>query len=236
MILGILQTGHVPDEVKTRHGDYTALYGAMFPGRGYTLKTFSVVDGAFPDGPGDADAWLVTGSRHGAYEDHDWIPPLEDLIRAIHAAAKPLIGICFGHQIVAQALGGRVEKFVGGWAVGRRAYRVGGREIALNAWHQDQVVALPPGATVLGSNEFTCNAMLAIGPRVLTLQPHPEFPAGVVELLIEHRSRTVPAPLLERARNALADPADNTLVHDWIAAVIEGADATDIPFARQETA
>ncbi|NKX44310.1 type 1 glutamine amidotransferase [Roseicyclus persicicus] len=233
MILGILQTGHVPDQVAARDGTYTDLFARLFAHRGFTLRTYSVVDMEFPEGPDAADAWLITGSRHGAYEDHAWIPPLEALIRAIRDAGKPLVGICFGHQIIAQALGGRVEKFSGGWAVGRRHYSIGGRELALNAWHQDQVVELPEGATVLGENPFTRHAVLAHGDRILTVQPHPEFPASVVEALIEHRSGAVPAPLVEAAREALEAPTDSHLIADWLADVLEGQPATRVPFAER---
>lgn len=225
MILGILQTGHVPAEVEARDGDYTALYAAMFPDRGYDVRTFSVVDNVFPVGPNVADAWLISGSRHGAYEDHNWIPPLEALIRSIRDAGKPLIGICFGHQIIAKALGGKVEKFADGWAVGRHEYTVGDVPIVLNAWHQDQVVERPEGATLLGSSPFCENAVLAYGPNILTMQPHPEFTASVVEELIKHRSQTVPKPIVARAKAELAEPVDNSIVYEWLASVLEGADA-----------
>jgi GMP synthase (glutamine-hydrolysing) len=232
MHLGILQTGHVPDQVADRDGTYSDLFARLFAHRGFTLTTWSVVDMTFPDGPGAADAWLVTGSRHGAYEDHPWIGPLEALIREIRDAEIPLVGICFGHQIIAQALGGRVEKFAGGWSVGRRVYEIGGREVALNAWHQDQVVRLPEGATVLGRNDFTAAAAMAVGPRILTVQPHPEFPASVVETLIAHRSATVPDDRLDEARAGLAQPTDNRLIADWLADVLEGAPAARVPFAE----
>ncbi|MBY6202358.1 type 1 glutamine amidotransferase [Maritalea mobilis] len=238
MRIGILQTGHVPDEIKATDGEYADMFARLFEGREFTYDVYNVVDMEFPDGAAAAEGWLITGSKHGAYEDHPWIPPLEELIRAIRDAGAPLVGICFGHQIIAQALGGTVEKFAGGWSVGRRSYQVGDRTLYLNAWHQDQVVALPEGTTVLGHNDFCANAVLAFGPRILTVQPHPEFGASVVQGLIEHRSATVPDPLVDAAREGLSRPTDNPPVADWLADVLEGADATVLPgnFTRKVSA
>ena len=114
MKIGILQTGHSPDNMKDALGDYGDMFVKLLGGHGFDFQIWSVVDGDFPASAVDADGWLITGSKHGAYEDHDWIPPLEQLIRAIREAGRPLVGICFGHQIIAQALGGKVEKFAGG--------------------------------------------------------------------------------------------------------------------------
>lgn len=94
----------------------------------------------------DADGWLITGSRHGAYEDHAFIPPLEGFIRDAYGAAVPMVSICFGHQIIAQALGGKVEKFNGGWSVGAQDYDFGDEKLTLNAWHQDQATRSVPKA------------------------------------------------------------------------------------------
>ncbi len=173
MKIGILQAGHSPDELRDSVGDYGEMFTRLLDGHGFDFQIFSVVDGEFPAGTQDADGWLITGSKHGVYEDHDWIPPLEELIRDIRDAGQPLVGVCFGHQIIAQALGGRVEKFDGGWSIGRTEYNFGNQKLALNAWHQDQVVEAPEGAEIVASTDFCANAAMMIGDKILTIQPHP---------------------------------------------------------------
>lgn len=218
MKIGILQTGHAPDELLKTEGDYDAMFRALLAGEGFTFQTFNVVDGQFPEGADMAEAWLITGSKHGAYEDHPWIAPLEALIREIAAAGQPLVGVCFGHQIIAQALGGKVEKFAGGWAVGRQTYTIAGKALSINAWHQDQVVALPPNTRVLGGNAFCENAVLMIGERILTIQPHPEFGAGVIRGLIEHRGGAVPPAQIAEAKSALQSPTQRGAFRDMMVA------------------
>ena len=105
--VGILICGHFIEEVAAVYEDYRALYAPML-GEGFDCRPYFVVDGEMPASVDEQDGWLVSGSRHGAYEDHVWIPTLEDFLRAAYAAAVPVVGICFGHQILAQALGGRV--------------------------------------------------------------------------------------------------------------------------------
>ncbi|WP_420568112.1 type 1 glutamine amidotransferase [Thalassovita sp.] len=223
MKLGLLQTGHLPDEMLETTGDYSALFTRLLDGHGFQFHTWNVVDNELPDSPQEADAWLITGSKHGVYEDHAWISPLEKLIRQIVAAGLPLVGICFGHQIVAQALGGKVEKFQGGWAIGRHSYDLDGTQLHLNAWHQDQVVTRPEGARVLASNDFCENAMLAYGDHILTIQPHPEFTAQEIQSLLEQRAPgVVPEPLIKGATAQLPNPVDNPSVSLKMASVLKG--------------
>lgn len=223
MRLGLLQCGEVRDTLASRHGDYPQLYAALL-GAGFAWRTFRCFEGDVPEDPDLCDGWLVSGSRFGAYEPHGWIPPLEDLLRKIHGR-RPLVGICFGHQIVAQALGGRVEKARQGWAVGRRAYDWGGETVHLNAWHQDQVTSPPPEAAVIARNDFTDHAGFRIGPTTLTLQPHPEFtPAYIADMIPEVGRGTVPEDRLREAEAALPLPVDNALAGRRLAAVFrEGA-------------
>ncbi|MFV1465686.1 MULTISPECIES: type 1 glutamine amidotransferase [unclassified Phaeobacter] len=210
MKIGILQTGHAPENLIDRAGNYDQMFRTLLADGGFEFDTYAVVDNVFPSGADAADGWLITGSRHGAYEDHDWIPPLEDLIREIHARKKPLVGICFGHQIIAQALGGKVEKFAGGWAVGPVTYQMDGKPLRLNAWHQDQVTALPEGARVLAGNDHCKNGILAYGDHIWTLQPHPEFASSFVGGLIDSRGRgVVPDEILDAASADLHHPVQS---------------------------
>ncbi|MGA0714206.1 MAG: peroxidase-related enzyme [Gemmobacter sp.] len=152
MHIGILQTGAAPDALRPDHGDYPDAFERLLAAEGFRFTTWRVEEMEFPPGIDAADGWLITGSRHGAYEDHPFIRPLEAFIRAALGAGVPVVGICFGHQIMAQAMGGRVERFAGGWAVGPTRYDFGGETLTLNAWHRDQVVAVPPGAEVIAQN------------------------------------------------------------------------------------
>jgi GMP synthase (glutamine-hydrolysing) len=219
MLIGILQTGRAPDALIGASGDYPAMFERLLGGRGFRFRTWPVLDGVFPDSVYAAQGWLITGSRHAAYEDHPWIPPLEAFIRDAYAARVPLVGICFGHQIIAQALGGRVEKFAGGWSVGPTDYDFDGQRLTLNAWHQDQVVARPADATPLASNGFCENAALVYGDRALTLQAHPEFRSDFIAGLIETRGRgLVPDAVLATAAERLDQPIEDGAIADRIAA------------------
>ena len=219
MKIGILMTGHAVPELQERAGDYDAMFARLLAGRGFEFETYNVVDEQYPSAPDACDGWLITGSKHGAYEDHPWIPPLEEFIRAVYASGRPMIGVCFGHQIIAQALGGKVIKYPGGWSVGRTEYDLDGETFALNAWHQDQVTEVPQGAEVIGKSDFCANAAMVYDDRILTIQPHPEFGPDIVEDLIRLRGKgVVPDDLLEGATARLDAPTDADRFADRMAA------------------
>ena len=224
MKIGILQTGLAPDVLMDRTGDYPDMFARLLAGHGFEFQTYRVVEGQFPASVTACDGWLITGSRHGAYEDHPWIPPLEDFIRKAYAARVPLVGICFGHQIVAQAMGGRVERYSQGWAVGATDYDFGGQTLRLNAWHRDQVTEAPPMAKVIASNAFCANAALLYDDRTLTVQAHPEFRPEFIDGLMQTRGKgLVPDDLLARAADRLTLPLNDQTIADRIAAFFEMA-------------
>lgn len=219
MLIGILVTGHVHETLTRAYGDYSTMFMRLLDGYGFTFRTWNVVDMDFPASVQDADGWLLTGSRHGAYEELPFIPPMEDFIRRAYAEKVPLVGICFGHQIMAQALGGKVVKFDKGWSVGAETYDFEGRKLTLNAWHQDQVVEKPADATVIGTSAFCEFAALQYGDRAWSVQPHPEIRDDYMKGLLDKRGPgIVPDDVLAQSHSKLGTPLDDKLIADQIAA------------------
>ena len=220
MKLAILETGRPPGDLAQRFGDYPAMFERML-GDGFTLESFDVAAGKFPKAPGDHDAYLLTGSPAGVYDPLPWIAALADFIR--EAKASKMVGVCFGHQAMADALGGRVEKSDKGWAVGLHRYAVDRvypwmdpvAEIAAPVSHQDQVVVQPPNTEVIASSAFTPYAALAWTDRpAISVQFHPEFEPEYAKALIEHRRGIVPDA--DAAIASLDAPNDSRRVAEWV--------------------
>lgn len=219
MRIGILQTGQSPDALRAEMGDYPEMFARLLADRGLDFRTWHVEAMEFPKDVHECDGWLITGSRHAAYEDHPFIRPLEDFIRRAYAEKVPLVGICFGHQIIAQALGGRVERSGRGWAVGPTDYDFDGETMTMNAWHRDQVTELPPMAERLGGNDFCENAALVYDDRAFTVQAHPEFSDDFVDGLMRTRGKgVVPDELMAAASGKLGRRNSSSAIADRIAA------------------
>lgn len=231
MKIGILATGITPDELLDDFGSYADMCMQLLRPEieGVSFQTYDVREDAFPVAAGDCDAWLITGSKFSAYEDLPWIRRLKALIRQIWESQRPMVGICFGHQVVAEALGGRVEKSANGWGVGLHRYQVAGQwqqgtglppVLTLNAFHRDQVVVKPEGAEVVARSAFCPYAALAYGDRILTLQAHPEFAPAYEYLLIALRKgQAIPDEAAEQGLATLRqarDSTDSAAVAAWL--------------------
>jgi len=219
MKLAILETGRPPGKLADRFGDYPAMLARLL-GAGFEIEVFDVQAGVFPQANGHG-AVLITGSPAGVYDPLPWIAPLMDFIRA--TGESKMVGVCFGHQVMAEALGGRVEKSAKGWGAGLHRYSVvrteswmdDAREIAIPASHQDQVVVQPPNTEIVAASDFTPYAALAWTDRpAISFQFHPEFSSAFAQALIERRYDVVPDP--DTAIASLDAANDSARVGGWI--------------------
>jgi GMP synthase-like glutamine amidotransferase len=219
--IGILETGKPPHDLRARFGGYGDMFSQLL-GAGFDTIAYDVRRGLYPDRVERHAGYIVTGSPAGVYEDHDWIGPLKDWLRDAKGRAR-LVGICFGHQIMAEAFGGRVEKSARGWGVGLHRYEViapepwmdGSAAFSIAVSHQDQIVALPPASHVVAGNAFSPFGMLAYEDQpAISLQCHPEFDPDFAAALIESRRDRLPDP--DAALATLAGPDDRGRVSGWI--------------------
>lgn len=221
MLIGILQTGDVNPALEDRFPPYDQMFSRLLDGHGLSFRAWRANHGDLPEGPDAAEGWLITGSAAGVYEDLPWIAPLEELVREIAAARRPLAGICFGHQLMAQALGGRVVKSDKGWGIGVQSYREAatGRTLRVLASHQDQVVEAPPGAEVIASSAFCPNAALRwTHAPLISWQPHPEFEHDYSRAIIEmRRGQAYDPEFADAALAALDQPLDSAEIGDRLA-------------------
>nr|WP_321458339.1 gamma-glutamyl-gamma-aminobutyrate hydrolase family protein [uncultured Cohaesibacter sp.] len=241
--LGILETGRPPETLAQKFPSYAQMFaqmvGATAPAH-WQYEYFVPLDGELPPSPDACNAWLITGSKFGAYEDYPWIHALKDFIRDAYAAGVPMVGICFGHQILAEALGGKVMKSEKGWGVGRQTYHwssdkpdwLGKTELSkrddfsILAFHQDQVVEVPPEARVIATSDFCNVAALAYADQVLSFQGHPEFNADFVADLIEDRREVVLGDAVAaNASASLKTPIDRSAIGEGIVEFLKSREA-----------
>ena len=219
MKLAILETGRPPGDLARRFGDYPAMLRNLI-GEGFDFETFDVQAGQLP-APQMHGAYLITGSPAGIYDGFAWIEELLAFIRS--AKDEKLVGICFGHQAMAEALGGHVEKSDKGWGAGLHRYSIlrsepwmdSVAEIAAPASHQDQVAVQPPNTEIIAASDFTPYAALAWTDRpAISFQFHPEFEPEFAKSLIAERHDQLLDP--DAAIASLDAPNDNVRVAEWI--------------------
>lgn len=229
--IAILETGKPPEALKDTFDDYPARFRALL-GEGVATVRFDVQAGRLPDDPAAFQGAIVTGSAAGVYDDLPWIPPLMDWLRAARGQTR-LVGICFGHQAMAQAFGGQVAKSDRGWGIGVHRYEVVAHEpwmfpraasIAIPVSHQDQVLVPPADARVIAASAFTPFAGLAwddAGMGAMSFQCHPEFQPDYAAALVESRRGTrIPDALADEAVASLMRANDRAVLTAWIRAFL----------------
>ncbi|KTD36744.1 glutamine amidotransferase, class I [Legionella nautarum] len=227
MNIGILQCDVVNEKYIAEHGIYPTMLANMLhqADPNLTFTVFDARNGELPRHIDASDAYLITGSRHGVNDDFPWIAMLENFILQLHAVQKKIIGICFGHQLIAKALGGKVIKSPKGWGVGVSTNKIVQQKpwmepvqeiLQLLVSHQDQVVELPSGAEVLASSDFCPFYMLQIAEHLMTVQGHPEFTKAYSQAIIEERKDILGAERTEQGLRSLEKNLDNYLTAKWI--------------------
>lgn len=227
MNIGLLECDHVPDQYRAIAGGYREMFGALFrdcaPGVRFTC--FDVCHGELPKAESACDAYLCTGSRHSVYQNDDWITALKSFVRRLRENEKQFVGICFGHQLLAEALGGQVAPSEQGWGVGVHRMQIARPEAwmrpALEAcrlqyMHADQVQRLPRDGVVLARSNHCEVAMFRVGDTMLGIEGHPEFTTGYNEALMRNRMEQIGAERVQAGLASLAQPTDHGIVAQWI--------------------
>ena len=219
--IGIIKTGRAPGDLERQFGTFPAMIQAMLGEA--TYRTYDAVSGALPEQPEACDAYVITGSPAGVYDALPWIASLEAFLQRAKGRAK-LVGICFGHQIMAQAFGGTVVKSDKGLGLGLHTYEVTNparwiddpAPIAIAISHQDQVIVAPPEAEIVGGSEFAPIGILNYTDQpAISFQCHPEFSPEFAAALVEHQRARVPETA-DSLVASLAQPNDRNRVAGWI--------------------
>lgn len=209
MKIGLLMAGESAGSMAIKYGlhekQFIDLFDPLLDDAAPRIewKIYYVLRDEFPSSADECDAYLVTGSKHGVYDKLPWMIRLSEFIREIVSEKKRLTGVCFGHQVIADALGGEVVKAEQGFGIGMHEYKMvipqelshlaKDGELSLqttfkvNVMHGDQVVKLPETAEIIASSEFCEFAGLYYPEGVLTYQGHPEFDNQFIRDLIEYK-------------------------------------------------
>jgi GMP synthase-like glutamine amidotransferase len=227
MIIGILQTDSVKPEFSEPFGEYSGMFQSLLQNIDPQLafRIYDVQHGIYPENIHECDAYVITGSRASVYESAPWIGALQEFIVMLDQQQKKLVAVCFGHQLVAQAFGGKTERSNKGWGVGVHSCQVQKHQRwmkpALHHYnlvvsHQDQVTKLPDKAELLAGSEFCPIGMFQRGDHILAIQGHPEFNKNYAEALMRHRQNLLGETVFAQGICSLQLPTDETGIAKWM--------------------
>lgn len=230
LTVGILQCGEVPENLRDAFVDYNDMIAQMLTHSDSALvcRTWRVFDGEIPE-PDDCDAWITTGSRDSVNDESDWTHALCDFVARVAKTDIPFVGICYGMQMMARALGGKVEISTRGWGIGvaqsvvlRPMPWMDGATptVHLVVSHQEQVTALPEGTELIAGNDFCPNSIITAAGNMLGIQGHPEFTTEYSRALMEMRLSIIPAERIAQGIDSLSIEVDGARVFDWITSFI----------------
>jgi len=222
MKTALLVCDHVLSQFQEEHGAYPEMFDKLFPD--LDLVPYFVCDGNFPD-VHDFDAFIISGSKYSVYDDIQWILDLKVFTVTIFNSNKKLLGVCFGHQMIAEALGGKVEKAANGFLIGLHIFELLQKEPWMNPYQspytmlmlcQDQVAQLPPGSRVLSKAEGCSVAMFSIEDRILGIQGHPEFTKEYNRTVFESRIEKIGQDKIDQAIESLELATDSSLLRKYL--------------------
>lgn len=231
--LCILETDDLHPQLVNPFVSYGEMFAKLFSDQPISARAevFNVCRGEYPDSAQQFDAYLITGSKADAFSDEPWVARLRDYVRERFSAGDKLLGICFGHQLLAHSLGGHAGRSEKGWGLGVQQYELHGNpswmqpaltRLQLQASHQDQVHKLPVGAQLLASSDFCEHAAFHIGDQLLCFQGHPEFPDGYARCLLDLRRERLGNELHAAASATLDQEHHGRVVGEWMLRFVRG--------------
>lgn len=228
LMIGILNAYHFDVETENQK-EYSQLFlnfvQNIFPEQKEKIIEYKIAQGKFPKSVSECKIWFITGSPNSVYDNIVWVHQLNEFVKELHRNKVKTIGICFGHQMIAHALGGEVTKSPKGWGVGIRDFKIIQKQIwmafaphklSLFFSHQDQVNVLPPGTQLLATDDFCPHQIMQIGQHILTMQGHPEFSVKFAKELYVSFKNMIDTETFEEAIQSSYGQNDYKIISDWI--------------------